>query len=74
MFVSSSAKIEPNVKEILALLNKLYKNNAYNFASLGVFTDFLTAVDEALSLVKEITPISNESERKVDGIIQHLLE
>lgn len=64
-FVSSSAKIEPNVKEILAVLKKLYKNNAYNFASLGVFTDFLTAVDEALTLVKEIAPISNEFERKV---------
>jgi hypothetical protein len=64
-FVSSSAKIEPNVKEILSVLRKLYKGNSYNLASLGVFTDFLTAVDEALALVKEIRPISEEFERKV---------
>lgn len=64
-FVSSSAKIEPNVKEILSVLKKLYKSNNYNLASLGVFTDFLTAVDEALALVKEIRPISEEFERRV---------
>jgi uncharacterized protein YlaN (UPF0358 family) len=64
-FVSSSAKIEPNVKEILSVLKKLYKGNSYNLASLGVFTDFLTAVDEALALVKEIKPISEEFERRV---------
>jgi len=64
-FVSSSAKIEPNVREILSVLRKLYKNNNYNLASLGVFTDFLTAVDEALALVKEIRPISEEFERRV---------
>jgi hypothetical protein len=64
-FVSSSAKIEPNVREILSVLRKLYKGNSYNLASLGVFTDFLTAVNDALALVKEIKPISDEFERKV---------